>query len=76
MTACIDFCAHAHRDLHNMHNGCTAVVTLARHRGPARAEHEQLHVLPLYVLDNTDEFGSVDGQEDKVRNGALQILDK
>ncbi|KAL4710500.1 hypothetical protein ACJJTC_008902 [Scirpophaga incertulas] len=69
VTACIDFCAHAHRDLHNMHNGCTAVVTLARHRSLSPPNDEQLHVLPLYVLD-------LAGAQSRLDSGALQVLDR
>ena len=42
------------------------VVTLTKHRGWDKPEDEQLHVLPLYVPDSTDEYGSKEGQDKKV----------
>lgn len=79
VTTCIDFCAHSHRDLHNMQDGCTVQVGLLRQRGPgvtAAAEDEQLHVLPLYTMDTTDEFGSAEAQSEKNKTGAVQVLEK
>lgn len=50
------------------------MVTLTKHKGWEKPEDEQLHVLPLYVMDSTDEFGSKEGQEKKV--GWLNLLRK
>lgn len=49
-----------------MNNGCTVVVTLTKHRGLGKPDDEQLHVLPLCILEETDEFGSHVNQYKKV----------
>lgn len=62
-----------------MQDGCTVQVGLLRQRShgvAAAAEDEQLHVLPLYTMDTTDEFGSAEAQSEKNKTGAVQVLEK
>ena len=76
VTACLDFCAHSHKDKQNMNNGSTVVATLTKHRGYAKPNDEQLHVLPLYVLDTSDETSEPIKYKEKVDSGALEVLSK
>lgn len=55
---------------------CFQVVSLTKHRLLTKPDDEQLHVLPLYIMDESDEYGSKEGQEEKVRSGAIEVLSK
>ena len=68
-----DFCAHAHKDKNNVLGGATAIVTVLRkeERDVDHMEDQQLHVLPLYVPDC-----SQDELDKHVADGGLAILEK
>ncbi|XP_046863763.1 DNA N6-methyl adenine demethylase-like isoform X2 [Xenia sp. Carnegie-2017] len=58
ITCCVDFCAHNHKDDHNVEDGATVVLTLLNEetRDNVNTEvDEQLHTLPCYhLLDDND----------------------
>ncbi|RWS30518.1 Methylcytosine dioxygenase TET1-like protein [Leptotrombidium deliense] len=64
VTACLDFCAHNHKDIHNIKTGCTVVVTLIN----KCAKEEQLHVLSKYTIDSVNSYD--------LDHGTVKILRK
>ena len=75
-----DYCAHAHKDMNNIQDGSTVVVTLLkpenRDATPEDITDEQFHVLPGYLLDGTDESGSEEEYKRKIESGSIQINKK
>lgn len=80
VTTCFDFCAHSHKDQHNIDNGSTVVVTFTKPElraiGNKSGNDEQLHVLPLCKLDISNEHGNFDGVAEKIESGAIEILQR
>ena len=59
-----------------MFGGCTGIVTLLKPENRdfrQKPDDEQLHVLPHYRPDDTDEFGNVEGQQAKIQSGKKNI---
>ena len=46
---------------------------MTKHRGLSKPVDEQLHTLPLYVLDETDEYGSPHGVHQRIQSGQLEV---
>ena len=82
VTCVVDFCAHSHRDVHNMNAGCTVVLTLNKpenrpFKTTTPPPDEQLHVLPHYVPD----VNGLDEEEREelhrnIERGAVMLLNK
>ncbi len=83
VTGVVDFCAHAHRDTHNMNAGCTVVLTLTKPENrpfstTVAPDDEQLHVLPHYIpeIDQADPEINNEAYSRKHIEGSVKFLEK